>query len=576
MSAPRESERSLRRDSILTLLPSLAILLALALLPVGIAGCGGGDAGGDEAASSAGGEVDSELKEEAEEARSDAEKAKAKKYAKEDYEKALGYVERAEEFEEEGDAAKAKTYYRRAVKKFEEAAENAGRGAKKFERFEQKLAEYETNREAVKSAGTDALVPDLFSRAESTFASAREKFDEGNLDDAQKKLNLAMRDLDELKSRGQEAGRMRASADTERASMDRAREAATGEDAQTHAAQDWGYAEQLERDGNARYESQDFRAAQDFFVKARASYDDAARAARDAKAIASASARTADSGSAGSGDIPRGSQDYGEIDAGEIKIPDIGGLDVAMADLPGFFHGIAELGSGNTLSLSWSSGIEFKEDVNPFGTRHTGDPQKAHLLWEGMDGVGASDYVFAGNTEGIVMVNASFDSAAAIRATVQFQMVEPKGYFEIFLMAQDKSGGIDYYASQFGANILLVQENGRKRKPLASAAQAEYRKAPKDWVNRREPYEIVFQFIPSADDDEGTLECKINGETTAAFKSGTLTKGKIGFRWNRVKFYVESLDVRGVIDEEWAKAALQEKAQKEAAEADNPGGSLGF
>ncbi|MGA1202851.1 MAG: hypothetical protein ACO4BJ_07700, partial [Planctomycetota bacterium] len=92
MSAPRESERSLRRDSILTLLPSLAILLALALLPVGIAGCGGGDAGSDEAASSAGGEVDSELKEEAEEARSDAEKAKAKKYAKEDYEKALGYV----------------------------------------------------------------------------------------------------------------------------------------------------------------------------------------------------------------------------------------------------------------------------------------------------------------------------------------------------------------------------------------------------------------------------------------------------------------------------------------------------
>jgi hypothetical protein len=43
-----------------------------------------------------------------------------------------------------------------------------------------------------------------------------------------------------------------------------------------------------------------------------------------------------------------------------------------------------------------------------------------------------------------------------------------------------------------------------------------------------------------------------------------------------VKFYVESLDVRGVIDEEWAKAALEEKAQKEAAEADNPGGSLGF
>ena len=548
----------------------LALAIFCALLLAAPIGCGDDKADSGDSGSASSADYES-MRDDASGAREAAVSAQAEKYAAEDFQKAQDYFDQASDFESD-EPGKAKTYYRRAKKKFEEAMDNAERDAKKFAKFEERLKEYETTRDQLKEAGADTVSPDLFSRAQTTYEAAKTQASEGELSSAQKKLNLALRDLETLKNQNATAERMQASADTEKESMQRAKDAAIAEDAATHAADDWKYATGLETDGDARYASKDFRGAQDLYSKARMTFDDAARHAVDKKNIAAATVKDPDGG----GRVPRGNNDYGEIEAGEIKIPEISGHDFSMADLPGFFHGVVNEEGNGVYSFSWASGLEFKEDVNTLNTKHGGDAKKAHLLWEGMDGVGNSNYVFAGNTEGILLLNASFEDAAAIRASVQFQMVEPKGYWEMILMAEKKSDGYDYYSSQFGANLYLVQENGRIRKPLAAPAQPEYRKAPKDWVSRIEPYEMIFQYIPDADSDEGTLECKINGETTAKFKTGSLRKGTIGFRWHRVKFYVESLDVRGQIDREWAEAALEERAAAEEAERNNPGAGVGF
>ena len=151
-----------------------------------------------------------------------------------------------------------------------------------------------------------------------------------------------------------------------------------------------------------------------------------------------------------------------------------------------------------------------------------------------------------------------------LNTKVQFQLLINKPEFELVLMSD---GGGDFYAVSYGANA-RVYNDGLKTATVVSPIKM-YRKSPKDWVQKREPYDFEVRYFKRSEDEKGVLEAKINGETTVKLTTDKYRKGFAGFRWNDTKFIVQELEVRGLVDEEWAKAELNKSPEESSGGGDD-------
>ena len=96
---------------------------------------------------------------------------------------------------------------------------------------------------------------------------------------------------------------------------------------------------------------------------------------------------------------------------------------------------------------------------------------------------------------------------------------------------------------------------------MVPSMNAEYRKYPVRWVQRRDAYDLeaVYQ---KKEGEKGLLQVFLNGELCATYKTNRYRKGFIGFRWHDVKFVVFDLEVSGLLDQGWAREELKKLAVK--------------
>ncbi len=532
-------ERALLRGSPLRHFGMLLFALLFLIAPVGC-----GDEKPSEKAS--GKVVDfTALRGDAETARDAALAAGADKFAAQEFDKGVDYLAKAEDFELEN-PSKAKQRYRSSKNKFVDALEKTKKSQGKLNALAAEMKKYEEIRDRLKEAGAEALVADSFAKAETDFAGAKSSSETGDLKKAEMKLRYAM---SAISTAEKQLGRLTANqknADEERASMETEKVAALAETAEVLAKDDFNYASDLEGDAISAYDKNEYSQSIGLFRNARHSYASAAQYARDQKALAVSEVNPGRSGG-GTRERP---EDPPEVD--EIEKPDFGDA-LDMSDLPTLYAGLGRFDADRKFELSWTSGIEFQKDVNIYAGRLEGD--KANIIWAGAAGVseGAEDYVFSGNTVGHLLIDCKFRDKATVRAKVQFLLLGPKPLFEIVLMSDD---GKKFFASEFGTNIFSVEDSGRLKKPKARAIQGAFRKPFNTWIQKREPYELVFTYFKADEDTKGILVCKLDGEETARFETDKIRSGKIGFRWSSTKFIVKELEMKGAVDEEWAKDKL--------------------
>ena len=547
-----------------TLLPlrKLFALLLVSVLTLSISGCGGGDASNDPEGDSGGGSDEliaqvEELISETEALMSEASGADAEKYMASDYEAATKVLNRAKEYLEDGEGKKARTQVRSAKRKFDNILKDVTKIAEQMKEIEGQQKAYADKLDAAKAAGADKLASSEFDGAARSYEKAMKYIKDGKAKSAKKYIGYAIGDLDRAIEEVGRKTQEKTKADEEKALMAEKKQLALDAGAEEKALRDLEYARDRERLGDQSYESGDF--------------DGAARSYRDAKtgyvgALETAK-RTELAGvnNTGSGNNSGNSDDGGGYGGGDevpgiddIDIPDIGvGGDNSdlSSGLPALFNGVAEYNSAKgSLSLNWSAGTELQQDMK----RISGDP--ANAIFEGDEGVGTGqdgNYVMAGNTKGYYIVNAGFEDGVVIRAKVQFQLLINKPEFELVLMSD---GGGDFYAISYGANA-RVYNDGLKTSTVVSPVKM-YRKSPKDWVQKREPYDFEVRYFKRSEDEKGVLEAKINGETTVKLTTDKFRKGFAGFRWNDTKFIVQELEVRGLVDEEWAKEELNKSPEE--------------
>jgi len=545
---------------------AIVVALSVALLPVG---CGDDKKKSDDSTASAGDFT--ELREQAEAARDDARAAGADTLATEDFEKAMKYLEQAQNYETEK-PGRAKSRYKSAKKRFEESIVATTKIQGKLAGFQEKLKEFETLRDAFIAAGGDKVAAEYYAKAINEYNAAKEAAESGELSNANKRLRYANNDLSNAENQAAKITKDKLSAEEERSLMEEAKAKATEKGAENVAPQDWAWAADLERDAVKAYDAGQFQRAFSLFRQAKSAFvsADNATAGRLAAAIKDASGNT-DSG----GRIPAGSGgNVGETPGvDEIEIPDLGSGDEAdLTDLANLFQGVASYSEGK-LEVDWSDGLAFKEDISVLFGKTGSD--KPNIIFEGSEnvgeGFGEAGYVFAGNTEGFLLVDAGFEDQVGLRAEIQFSLLTQRPFLELILMAD----GNRWYASEMASNVWIIEDKGRLKKPMARARQSEYRQPFNKWINRREPYIMELSYNKRSDSQKGVITCKLNGEVTATFETDKIRKGKIGFRWYNTKFVVKSLFVRGAVDEEWAIEALK-KHHEDSGSGDDDGGDFGF
>ena len=559
-------------DGTLHPLRKLLTLLLVSVFTFSISGCGGGDASSDPEGESGGASDDlisqvEELISETEALMSEASAAEAEKYMASDFEAATKVLNRAKEYLDDGEGKKARTQIRSAKRKFDTILKDVTKIAGEMEEIEGQKKAYADKLEAAKAAGAEKLASSEIDGAKRSYEKALKYIKDGKAKSAKKYIGYAIGDLDRALEEVGRKSQEKVKADQEKALMAEKKQLAMDAGAEEKALRDLEYARDRERLGDQSYESGDFDGAARSYRDAKTGYVGALETAKRSELAAnnnnSGGNNSGYSDDNGNGGGYGGGDEVPGID--DIDIPDIGvGGDSSdlSSGLPGLFSGVAEYNSAKgSLSLNWSAGTELQQDMK----RLSGDP--ANAIFEGDEGVGTGqdgNYVLAGNTAGYHIVNAGFEDGVVIRAKVQFQLLINKPEFELVLMSD---GGGDFYAVSYGANA-RVYNDGLKTATVVSPIKM-YRKSPKDWVQKREPYDFEVRYFKRSEDEKGVLEAKINGETTVKLTTDKYRKGFAGFRWNDTKFIVQELEVRGLVDEEWAKKELNKSPEESSGGGDD-------
>lgn len=516
---------------------ALAVATAL-LLAIAAAGCGEEKGAATENAASAA--EFAELREQAEGARDAATAAGADTGAPEIFEKGVEYLAKAEELEADPTASsKTKAQYKRAKEKFEESVVESGKRKGKVDELATELAALEKLRDEVKAAGGDQVDAATFAKGEQDLADAKAASAAGDLAKAKREVRYGTDSFKAVQRQAAMATQQRTLADEEKAlcAANKAKAAAAG--AEKLAPQDWQWASDQERDGTAAYDAKDYDRAVALFRQSKGAYLSAATYAEElSKKPAVAEADS----SAG-----RPREDIPKVD--EIKIPELAGDEIDLSDLPTLFGGAATY-KDSKLEIDWASGLEFQKDLQIL----VGKPENIIFEGEAGVGVGENDYVMAGNTIGLVLINAGFEDGVSVKATIKFQMVVSKAFFEIVVMAADAN---NFYASEFATNVKINDDGNGYVK--AASTDPLHHKQYKDWVNLREPYELEVKFVKTSEEEEGEIRCYLNGVETCRYKTDKFRKGRVGFRWSNTKFVIRDLQVRGLPDEEWALEAIKKK-----------------
>lgn len=155
---------------------------------------------------------------------------------------------------------------------------------------------------------------------------------------------------------------------------------------------------------------------------------------------------------------------------------------------------------------------------------------------------------FAGNTTGLIFLKPHFRGEVTVEVEILYQWIERGSHLMVLLHGSEEG----YWGSDFGARAVLNRK-GKKLRIEKSKFQ-EFNKDPTKWFDRTAWHKQKLVFSPS----EEKLTTFLDGMNTSelAVKKAPAA-GQVGFLWNKVKFSVCSVKIRGELDRQWAARELK-------------------
>lgn len=526
----------------------LLFLLALLALPgLMFSGCssGGGDEEADQGGSSNYAERLDPAKEKMADAKKEAESLDAASLSKRNWDKAISYEEKAGRYEDNNKLKNAVRNYDSAKKYFDKAVADAKKKASSKDAIVKQIADFEKLVKEAEAANVPTADPEGWKYAQAEYKKAKDLFAEGKTSDARRRISNALSDLEAAMGTAKDKIALKGEAEELRQELGEYQKKAEDAKADTLAAIDMVYAKDEMKKGEKEFENFNFDRAISHFDNAKQAF---VVALTNAVAVTNAQAGNNTNQNPGAG-LDGNNSRGAAPEVGEIEIPDIeegGDVDLASG-LISLFSVNPEYDRG-ILALEYSLGPDFRKDISVYGKA-----KDAYMHFEGSDnvGYGVEEYVLAGNTRGLLYLDAGFEDGASLEMEVQFQLVLPDApTFRLLLMGD----GSNCYASDFGRDIWIL-ESKRAPKPYRCMVD-EYKPHPSKWIQKRDPYRFKMKYRKVNEDEKGLLQVWINDVETCRLKTNKWRRGKVGLAWNNTKFYINSLTAKGYLDEDWAQEAI--------------------
>ena len=155
---------------------------------------------------------------------------------------------------------------------------------------------------------------------------------------------------------------------------------------------------------------------------------------------------------------------------------------------------------------------------------------------------------FAGNTSGLMFLRPHFTGEVTVEVEVLYQWIERGSHLMVLLHGSDEG----YWGSDFGVRAVLNRKGKKLR--IERSKFPEFNKDPTKWFDRTAWHKQKLVFKPS----EEKLTTFLDGMNTSEMTMKKApTAGQVGFLWNKVKFSVCSVKIRGELDRQWAARELK-------------------
>ena len=191
---------------------------------------------------------------------------------------------------------------------------------------------------------------------------------------------------------------------------------------------------------------------------------------------------------------------------------------------------------GTTLTVTYADGDAFRSDLEWISP--VGKPNFERR----------SGQIFAGHTEGQLLLKPHFRGKVRFEAKITYQWIERgKSHFMMLVHASPT----EFLGSNFGVHT--VSKIGKKRLKQRPSKDRSHRKDASQWVDRTGGHVQVVEF-----EGPNLLRARYQG-TLTEFDLGKkpLVEGRVGFLWKGVKFRLEDVKISGELNRDWAKKILK-------------------
>ncbi len=525
----------------------LTWLLLVNLCLFGFTSCGGKEDKGDAEVSS------SELRDLEEEAEELEKRAKEKGLAKSKslesaYRDGVEHIKRAKKTD---DPKGKRHYFNAAIRTFKEGLDDLEEQEEKLAAGESIKQDFEKSKENFVKEGGPALLKTRYKQIQTRFDNAYTDFARKPGATTERKLKAVLSDMRYLVQQLPALKKVHSRAVEAHDAMNLAKEKAVEAEAEAKATADFTRAGAFEREAGNFLEDGEFDQAMAKFTQAEQYYVYALMTAKNEDKIEVAEFRRREAEAARkSADRPE-LPEIGDIDKPDD--PDPGGSDSAdVGSITSLYSGSAEY-DGDKLTLIYElDGPNFKKDLLV---------SSKTAFFEGREHTFVPEYTLNGIESGMVMLHASFKDTLRYRVRTSHSLwaAAPSVSFDLLLFS-DKLGKDCHsvgYDTQFGLN----SKTYRGGNPIAgeNSAVKKQKQDPRRWLNKREP-QTLDVIVKKIDEDESELTVKFNDQAVIKRKLKVQRTGFVGLRWSGAKFVVESIEVKGTLDEEWAEKAIAEKS----------------
>ncbi len=535
-------------------------------------------------------------------------KGGAQKSSPEEMEKIASFLDKAAVASEKGKATEVSKNLRLAEKALKSIAaeqEKVQEAAKALEPLKTAAEDAKKQADAQRAAQN---APETYQRGLDALAKAKEaaaKRTPASLPQAQSHYTRAEESFQEAAQSAKENELARLEAEEEKKAMLVQKAKATEKDAEHKAAVEWNLAGQNERQADRQLSRGDFASARETFKVTQSQYAEALQALLRSEEEASRNKPVADSQLAAQQPEPSTLQTPpGEPNSTQASTPEPAvtvqqpvkaavPTSTASINFPENFDPAApylkqELDSEdeefllmNFAKLCPSGRLEYDhfsaaasidytvgDDVQKDVTFPDPTMKKTHVLFKTPAAPGAkpldaaqrrqqSAFSFQGNTKGMILFPIPFRFYCRVDFFMQVHVMDQANNFSVLVMNTPGKGGYMTDWCRTGTTTALSS----KGIPPA------FLKSSNDWFDKLHQKPMLVQYVLTTP-KTGTLTNVYNNEEGASELEDKLTvklstaqysRGKVGFKWNRVKFSVIGLRITGLLDKQAAVDMLRTK-----------------